>query len=227
VATQGLLAQVPLFSGLNRGELDDLAALMRRHRYAAGETIFHEGDAGTALYIIEKGEVKIILGSAEGKEVVLSLLGPGDFFGDLALLDGEPRSADAMAMEAAELLILQRHDFLRFIAEQPQVAINLMAVLSRRLRRVDQLVLDAAFLDVGTRLVRTLLDLAHTRGQAGSKGSVVITSRLTQSDLANMIGATRESINKCLRRYAEMGLVRHARGRLTLLDVERLRKELN
>jgi len=227
MATRGLLAQVPLFSGLNPGELDGVAALIRRHRYTAGEIIFHEGDAGTALYIIEKGEVKIVLGSAEGKEVVLSLLGPGDFFGELALLDGEPRSADAVAMEAAELLILQRQDFLRFVAEQPQVAINLMAVLSRRLRRIDQLVLDAAFLDVGTRLVRTLLELAQTRGQAGPKGTVVIASRLTQSDLANMIGATRESINKWLRRYAEMGLVRHDRGRLTLLDIERLRKELN
>ncbi len=226
MATRGLLAQVPLFSGLNPGELDGLAALIRRHRYTAGEIIFHEGDAGMALYIIEKGEVKIVLGSAEGKEVVLSLLGPGDFFGDLALLDGEPRSADAVAMETSELLILQRQDFLRFVAEQPHVAVNFMAVLSRRLRRVDQLVHDAAFLDVRTRLVRRLLDLAQTRGQAGPQG-VVIASRLTQSDLANMVGATRESINKWLGYCAEKGLVRHDRGRLTLLDIERLRKELS
>jgi CRP/FNR family transcriptional regulator, cyclic AMP receptor protein len=227
-AIQSLLAQVPLFSGLAPGELHGLTTLIRRHRYEEGEVIFHEGDAGTALYIIEKGEVKIVLGSAEGKEVVLSLLGPGDFFGELALLDGEPRSADAVAMETSDLLILQRHDFLRFVAEQPQVAVNLLAVLSRRLRRVDQLVLDAAFLDVRARLVRTLLELAQTRGQPGPPGpqSVVIASRLTQSDLANMIGATRESVNKWLRYYAQKGLVRHLRGRLTLLDVIRLREEL-
>lgn len=225
-AIQPLLAHVPLFSGLSPGELEGLATLISPHRYTAGETIFHEGDAGTALYIIEKGEVKIVLGSPEGKEVVLTLLGPGDFFGELALLDGEPRSADAVAMETSDLLRLLRQDFLRFVAEHPQVAINLMAVLSRRLRRVDQLVHDAAFLDVGTRLVRTLLELAETRGQAGPRGSVVITSRLTQSDLANMIGATRESTNKWLRRYAEIGLVSHNRGQLTLLDIERLRKEL-
>ncbi len=222
---QRLLAQVPLFSGLNPGELDGLAALVRRHRYATGEIIFHKDDAGTALYVIEKGEVKIVLGSAEGKEVVLSLLGPGDFFGELALLDGEPRSADAVAMETSELLILQRQDFLRFIVLQPQVAVNLMAVLSRRLRRVDQLVHDAAFLPVRLRLIRTLLDLAQTQGQAGSEG-VVIATPLTQTVLADMVLATRESINKWLGYYAEKGLVRHDRGRLTLLDIERLRKEL-
>jgi CRP-like cAMP-binding protein len=227
LAIQPLLTQVPLFSGLNPGELDGLAALIRRHSYAAGEIIFHEGDAGTALYIIEKGEVKIVLGSAEGKEVVLSLFRPGDFFGELALFDGEPRSADAVAKEASHLLILERQDFRHFITEHPQVALNLLAVLSRRLRRTDQLVADAAFLDVRARLGKLLLDLAQTRGQAGPQGSVVIASQLTQSDLADMVRATRESINKCLRLYAEEGLVRHDRRRLTLLDIERLRKEIS
>ena len=224
-ATHSLLAQVPLFSGLAPGELDGLTALIRRHRYEEGEVIFHEGDAGTALYVIEKGEVKIVLGSSEGKDVVLSLLGPGDFFGELALLDGEPRSADAVAKETSHLLILQRDDFLRFMIEQPQVAVNLMAVLSRRLRRVDQLVHDAAFLDVRTRLIRALLELAQTRGRPGPQG-VVIDSRLTQSDLANMVGATRESINKWLRYYTRKGLLHHYRGQITLMDLKRLRGDL-
>ncbi len=162
---QGLLAQVPLFSGLAPEELDGLTALIRRHRYAAGETIFHEGDAGTALYIIDKGEVKIVLGSAEGKEVVLSLFGPEDFFGELALLDGEPRSADAVAKEHSELLILQREDFAVHDRaatgrSEPHGRAKPPAPAGRSAMH------DAAFLDVRTRLIRALLELAQTRGQA-------------------------------------------------------------
>ena len=224
-AIQSLLAQVPLFSGLAPGELDGLTALVRRHRYEEGEVVFHEGDAGTALYVIEKGEVKIVLGSAEGKDVVLSLLGPGDFFGELALFDGEPRSADAVAKEASHLLIIGREDFLRFLADHSRVAMSLLAILSRRLRRTDELVRDAAFCNVPTRLVRKLLDLAQTRGRQGPQG-VVVASQLTQSDLANMIGATRESVNKWLRYYAQKGLLRYYRRQITLIDVKRLQADL-
>ncbi len=221
-----LLAEVPLFAGLTPEEMRSLGALLRRRRYATGEVIFHEGDAGTDLYIIENGEVKIVLGSAEGQEVVLGLLGRGDFFGELALLDGEPRSANAVAREACDLLLLGRQDFLQFLVDEPQVAVTLLAVLSGRLRQTDQIVHDAAFLDVRARLVKVLLNLAQTRGQASARG-IVITSRLTQADLANMVGATRESINKWLRFYERQGLVHHYRGRLTLVDLRRLREEVS
>jgi len=225
VSDQELLAQVPLFARLAPRELESLARLLRRRRYRAGEVIFHEGDAGTALYIVESGEVKIVLGSAEGKEVVLGLLGRGDFFGELALLDGEPRSADAVAVVASQLAVLQREEFTRFIRSTPRAAANLLAVLSRRLRRTDRLVHDAAFSDVRTRLLKLLLELGQTRGQPGP-GGVAITSRLTQGDLATMVGTTRESVNKWLRYYAGKGVLRHARGRLLLVDPERLRAEL-
>ncbi len=224
--SQTLLAHIPLFARLSAGELNSLAGLLRSRRYRAGETVFHEGDAGTALYLIEEGEVKIVLTSAEGKEVVLSLLGRGDFFGELALLDGEPRSADAVATVASTLLSLRREAFLHFIAEQPGVAGSLLAALSRRLRRTDQLVHDAALLDVRSRLINLLLELGQTRGQPGPQG-IVIGSRLTQGDLATMVGTTRESVNKWLRYYAGKGLVRHARGRLVLLDPDRLRNEVS
>ncbi|HEV2356335.1 MAG TPA: Crp/Fnr family transcriptional regulator [bacterium] len=202
-----------------------MATLFRRRRYKAGEPVFREGDPGTALYVIDSGEVKILLGGAEGKEVILSLLTPGEFFGELALLDGEPRSADAVATVPTELLVLSREDFHRFLREVPTVAVNMLAPLSRRFRRTDRLVHDAAFSDVRTRLTRLLLELGQTRGQAG-RGGVVIGSRLTQGDLANMVGATRESVNKCLRSLAEQGLVRHERGHLVLLNVDRLRAQL-
>jgi CRP-like cAMP-binding protein len=220
-----LLIRCPLFAELSMGESENLAALLRRRRYRGGDPVFREGDPGTALYIIEAGEIRILLGGSEGKEVVLALLGPGEFFGELALLDGEPRSADAVATANTDLLVLPRDDFVRFLRDVPAVAVNLLASLSRRFRRTDRLVHDAAFSDVRTRVTRLLVELAETRGTE-SHGGVVIGPRLTQGDLASMVGATRESINKCLRSYTAQGLVRHERGRLVLLNVERLRAQI-
>ncbi len=225
MSNRALLAQVPLFAQLVPEELDKLAALLRPHRYRAGEVVFHEGDAGTTLYIVKDGEVKVVLGSAEGKEVILALLGRGDFFGELALLDGQPRSADAVATTDTSMLILNREEFSRFMAEYPRFATSLLAVLSRRLRRTDHLVHDAAFSDVRTRLIKVLLELGQSKGAPGPRG-VVISSRLTQGDLANMVGTTRESVNKWLRHYAQRGLLRHDRGRMTLLDPQGLRADL-
>ncbi len=220
-----LLAEVPLFAQIKADELDLVASALRPHQYRAGEMIFHEGDAGTALYIIEEGEVKIVLGSPEGKEAVLGLLGRGDFFGELALLDGLPRSADAVAASPTRLLILNREDFLRLLAAHPGVAAGLLAALSRRLRRTDQLVHDAAFSDVRTRLLKVLLELGATKGKPGPEG-IVIASRLTQGDLADMVGTTRESVNKWLRHYERRGLIHHDRGRLTLVNPQGLRADL-
>jgi CRP/FNR family cyclic AMP-dependent transcriptional regulator len=220
-----LLVRSPLFAQLSPAEVEKVAALLRRRRYRTGEPVFREGDPGTALYVVETGEVKIVLGGAEGKEVVLSLLGPGEFFGDLALLDGEPRSADAVATVPTQTFVLPREDFLRFLREVPSVAVNVLAALSRRLRRTDRLVHDAAFSDVRTRVTRLLVELAETRGEP-VPGGVAIGPRLTQGDLASMVGATRESINKCLQYYVAQGLIRHERGRLVLTNVERLRAQI-
>jgi CRP/FNR family cyclic AMP-dependent transcriptional regulator len=219
------LARVPLFADLTTEELGALATSLRRRRSARGEVLFIEGDPGDSLYIIEEGRVKIALTSPQGKEVVLTILGPSDFFGDLALLDGEPRSADAIAVEACQLLLLRRQDFLSFIDAHPAAAKKLLAVLSRRLRRNAQLVQDAAFLDIPSRLARLLAGLADQEGQPAGTG-VVIGSRLTQTDLAGFIGASRESVNKWLRSFERQGLLRLERGRLVILDVERLREHI-
>ncbi len=221
-----LLAQVPLLSQLAPASLDGVAALMRRHRYAAGEVIFHQGDPGTALYIVEEGEVKIVLGSSRGDEVVLALFGRGDFLGELSLLDGEPRSAEAVATVPSVLWILPRDAFTSFLTAHPQAALVLLAAVSRRLRGADSRIHDGVFLDVRTRLVKLLVELADTRGRSGPHG-VTVASRLTQGDLAGMVGATRESVNKWLRYYTDRGLIRHERQRLIVVDPERLRAELS
>ena len=219
------LGRVPLFVELTAEELAALAMSLRRRQSARGEVLFIEGDPGDSLYIIEEGRVKIALTSAQGKEVVLTILGPSDFFGDLALLDGEPRSADAIAVEECQLLLLRRQDFHSFIDAHPGAAKKLLAVLSRRLRRNAQLVQDAAFLDIPARLARMLAEMADQEGQADGSG-VVIRSRLTQTDLAGLIGATRESVNKWLRSFERQGLLRSDRGRIVVLDVERLREHI-
>jgi CRP-like cAMP-binding protein len=224
VAYAQLLVQIPIFAHLQGEELEHLSALLRPRRFDKGEVIFHQGDVGTSLYIIRKGQVAIRLSSDDGKEVILTLLDRGDFFGELALLDGEPRSTDAVAREESDLLILQREDFQRFLDSRPQVAKGLLAALSRLVRRVTQLVHDSTFLDARTRLVRVLLELAQHQGKPTHEG-VVITQRLTQSELANLCGLTRESANKWLRFYVREGLLSYEGGQITLVQPDKLGRE--
>lgn len=219
-----LLAQVSIFEQLDGESLEQLSALLRTRRYAKGEVIFHQGDVGTALYVIRKGEVAIRLSSPDGKEVILALLDRGDFFGELALLDGEPRSTDAVAREETDLLSIQREDFRVFLNARPKVALGLLANLSRLVRHVTQLVHDTTFLDARARLVRVLLELARNQGQQGSEG-VVISQKLTQTELANLCGLTRESTNKWLRFYVREGLLAYEGGRITLVHPARLSRE--
>jgi CRP/FNR family cyclic AMP-dependent transcriptional regulator len=218
-----ILAQVPLFAELRREELAPLAARLRRRRYAKGAVVFLEGDPGTNLCIVETGVVKILLTSAEGKEIVLGLFGAGDFFGELALLDGEPRSADAIAAESSQLLLLERADFLRYLEANPRAVIWLLTVLGQRLRRDAELMQEAVFLDVPARLARVLLRLAGAPDQLGDV-PLVIPARLSQAELASMVGTTRESINRWLRAYERRGLIRQREGRIRLLRPAELQK---
>lgn len=211
------LAAVPLFADLPADDLETLAAALKRKRFAIGQTVFKEGDEGNSFYVIQSGLVKVQRGAATGKEVILAMLGPGDFFGELALLDGESRSADAVAKEESVTLILDRADFIAFIESRPIAAVRLLAALSHRLRLTDQLVQDAAFLDVPARLARAILALTDA---AGGKQLPA----MTQSELAAMVGATRESINRCLRTYQREGLVDYAAGVMRVLNPEELRR---
>jgi CRP-like cAMP-binding protein len=217
-----MLAQVPLFAPLPPDALDELSARLRRRPYNRGEAVFREGDAGTSLYIVQAGHVKLSLTSAEGREIIIDLLGPGDVFGELALLDGEPRSADAVATESSELLHLERDEFKRFVLQRPSLALELLAILSRRVRRDTQLLQDAAFLEVPARLARTILRLAEPSPDGGPS----VTPRLNQSDLAGLAGTTRETLNKWLGEFQDDHLIRLDKGRISVLDPHRLRQRL-
>lgn len=220
-----LLPRSLLFSGLSDEELSKLTSFVRRRRYRKGETVFHEGDAGSAVFFVEKGEVKIVLRSPEGKEAILGYRQQGDFFGEQALLDGEARSADVIATVTCDLLIVRREDFLQILNNYPAVAVNLLAVLSQRLRSTTRLVHAATFLDTRARVVKAILDLAHSKGVPDSSGAITIPG-LTQEDLGHMVGATRESVNKWLKFYERHGLLALHRGRLIVKQPQRLRQEI-
>ena len=223
-----VLAEVGLFADLTTAELIGLAALMRPRAYAKDEVIYLRGDPGTAFYVIASGKVKIALTSPDGKEIILRRLGPGGFHGELALLDDEPRSADAIATEPSVLLVLQRDAFRRFLADHPSAATKLLATVSHYLRRNAELIQDATFLDVPARLARVLLDLA-TDGTGSSDlpaPGAVIPDRMKQGELAALVGATRESINKWLGAFEKQGLIRFDKGEITLLRPSALKQRI-
>jgi CRP-like cAMP-binding protein len=223
LSAAAILARVPLFAGLSADDLAGLATGLRARQYARGEVVFLAGDPGSSLCIVQSGRVRLGFSSPDGRERSLALLGPGDFFGELALLDGRPRSADAVAAEPSRLLLLPRESFLQSLRSHPELAITLLGVLSERLRRDAQLLQDAAFLDVPGRLAGTLLRLAEPAAEGGENAGV-IPGRLSVAELATLVGATRESVSRWLSAFERGGLIRRQAGRIALLQPDELRR---
>jgi CRP/FNR family transcriptional regulator, cyclic AMP receptor protein len=216
-SAKDLLARLPLFQGLSPADLDDVLRHVRLRGYSRGTTIFHKDDPGALLYVILKGAVSITLPSSEGKDLVLSILSAGDFFGELSLFDEEPRSATAIAVEDdTQTLILPREDFLDLVRSHPEMAVHIMALLSRRLREADALAQDSALLDLPGRLARRLLELAERHGKRESDG-IRISLRLTQSELAALVGATRVATNRQLQRLQQQGAIKWQAQHITLV----------
>ena len=225
VSVRGALRSAPLFQGLDDHSLDLLEARMRGRVFRENETVFHREDIGNALYVIRSGRVKICLTAEDGRETVLALLSAGDCFGELAVLDGEPRSADAVAMERTETVMLTRSDFLNTLDQSPTLAKRIIVLLSRKLRQTNEQLADMVFYDVHSRVAKRLLDLAAAHGERRPEGTT-ITVPLTQQELANMVGATRESVNRVLRYYAGRGFIKVANQRITIVKPEGLRRQL-
>ncbi|MBV9119659.1 MAG: Crp/Fnr family transcriptional regulator [Chloroflexi bacterium] len=220
---EALLANTPLFAVLPADELKELARTTRTRIYQRGETIFRKDDPGYSLYIVVSGAVKISVSSYEGDEIILAIFTAGQFFGELALFDEEPRSADAEAIQTAEVLSVQREDLIRVLERRPRVAIiQLLKVLGQRLRATDELLQDAAFLDIPARLAKRMLELAEQHGQETPQG-VRINLRLTQQDLASMIGARRENVNRALAYYQSRGWLAKSQGYFTIMNEQALR----
>ncbi len=217
------LRGVPLFRLLNERQARELARVAHRYRYGAGQRIVTQGDSGDSFYVILSGQVKVSVMSPEGQEAILVVLDAGEGFGEFALLDDQPRSATIEATQPTEAVALRKDDFTRLLRQMPDIAIGLLKVLTKRLRDTDQLVQDAAFLDVGDRLAKKLLTLMDTHGRPGPQGSIELNLRLTQGELASMIGATRESVNKQLGAFRNEGVVAIDRQRIVILRPQSLR----
>ena len=212
---RALLTQSSLFHGLDPSALDDLTRRLQVRTRRAGALLVEEGEPGDAMFVVLEGRAKVVLFGENGREVTLSLLGPGDFFGEMALLDGAARSANVVADEAVTLLQLSRDAFVDHLRRHPQTAINLLGELSRRLRRADQAISDLTLCDVSHRLVRTLERLARKDGEERADG-VLLRRRPTQQDLANMVGSCRETISRTFTSLVKQGLM-VPRGRALLL----------
>lgn len=221
-----LLKNIPFFAKLAPDEVDELSNRLVQRRFAPGQIIFHLGDPGGLLYIITEGKVKISHSTPDGQEALLAILGAGDFFGELALLDDAARSATAEALDNTKTLTLHRTDFMRFIEDHPAFARHVLYILSRRIRHMNAQISDVFFLDLPGRLARTLLMLAKDHGRETAEGTLIELS-LTQTDLAEMTGATRVSINKALGRFRRANWVRAKGRKFTITNSEALQDEIH
>lgn len=217
-----LLERVPFLAALSDEDRRWLSERVRRRTYARGDIVFQKDDPGQSLFIVEEGTVRIYMPGAQGTDLTLAVMGPGDFFGDMSLLDGRPRSASAAAVTDATLLSLERADFTNLLRARPDAALAVLAEITGRLRGSDQMASDLAFLDASGRLARKLLELAERHG-VKRDGGVLLDVQLTQEDLANMIGVTRESVNRNLSMFRRLGLVASQGRKIILRDPEHLR----
>jgi CRP/FNR family cyclic AMP-dependent transcriptional regulator len=212
-----------LFQRADEDALMAIARHLRRRRFRRGETIFHQGDPGDALHVVSSGAVKIVLPSMEGEEAIIATLRTGDFFGELALLDGAPRSATAIALEATETWTLPRAALVTLLDQDKALRDSLLAGLAREIRRITGHVAELHFLDLGGRLASRLARLA--REAEPDANEVRLDWPYTQSDLASMIGGTRQSVNKLLSGLVDRGLVAIEKDKLVIPDVEALELE--
>jgi CRP-like cAMP-binding protein len=215
------LARCPLFANADERILSSIANRLRRRRFRRGEVIMHQGDPGDSLHVVASGAVKIVLPSAEGEEAIIATLRPGDFFGELALLDGAPRSATATSLEQSEMLVLPRAVFMDLLDNLPGLRDALLAGLARELRRLTGHVEELHFLDLAGRLAMRLTRLA-TEAEPDAEGSVRLDWPYTQSDLAAMIGGTRQSVNRLLSQLVDEGLITIEHDALVVTDINRL-----
>lgn len=221
-----LLATLPLFAQLQPEELRELFSHLKRRSYRHGEVIFHKDDSGSTMYIIAQGSVKISVPSELGNEIILSILSSGESFGELSLFDNRPRSATVTCAGPTEVFVLYRDDFIAYVNRHPRLALNIIESLSNRLRRTDNLVEDVIFLDIPARLAKKLLELSRTHGKKNPDGSVEIELRLTQLDIAYMLGTTRESVNRQLMAFEQRGFIALDRSRITILKPTELEKRI-
>ncbi len=218
---QSALRQAALFGGLGAQDLDRVTGLARRRAFRRDEAIFRQEDPPGPVYVITSGRVKVVVVSREGKESVLAYLSPADSLGELGALSNLHRSVDAVAVEPTETLYFLRDDFVELVSSIPAVALALIRQTTRRMRATNSVVGDMVFYDVPSRVAKRLLDLAKDFG-APTEAGIEIQIPLTQRELANAVGSTREMVNRILRHYKEAGYLQQRGDRVTILRPEGL-----
>lgn len=222
---QALLGSIPLFAELSEEQLAKVAGLAVVKNFSAREAVVHQGDPARSLFAIVRGRLKVASSGPDGRDVVLGIMSEGEVFGEVALLDGGLRSATCTAMEPCELLAIDRMEFMALLEQSPAIAVKLLQVLGARVRRLSQRSEDTALLDVPSRLARVLLDLAERFGEkrGAPVPGIVITLKLSQQELGDMVGATRESVNKNLGDWTRQGLLELVSGRMVILKIDEFR----
>ena len=212
-----VLEQSPLFAQMDENSRHELISLAMPRSFGAGEPVCRVGDPGGSMMAVLAGTVRISMPTVKGKEVILADLRPGQLFGEIALLDGKPRSANATALTKCDLLVLERRNVIPFLERNPAACLQLMELLCARIRRSDERMADLAFFELPSRLAKVLLSYASEKTGAEVRLS------LSQTELAEMVGATRENVNRCLRDWHRRGIVKLKDGWTIILDTEKLR----
>ena len=204
------LRAIPLFARLREGDVSRLASAARERTYPKNSVIVFEDDPGDALYVVVSGQVKVVLTAEDGREVILSVRDRGEFFGEMALIDDEPRSAHVIAIEDSRLLVMRREDFQRCLADIPEIAIGMLRALVSRLRQADDKIGGLVLLDVPGRVASLILDLAD------DNDGVNVTKRVTHHMIAQMIGSSRETVSRTMRALVEQGLIEASRKQIII-----------
>jgi CRP/FNR family transcriptional regulator/CRP/FNR family cyclic AMP-dependent transcriptional regulator len=222
IETIQALKKVPLFTNLTDAELKLLSSASSVKTFVKNQTIIHKSDEGDTFFSILAGKVKVVLTDEEGREYIVGILKQNEFFGELALLDGEPRSATVVAMMRTDVLVLKREDFLSQMTTNPEMCIKILGVLGVRLRKANQHIESLVFLDVCGRLARMLLDMAETQGRETGEG-IIVEVEHSRTDLANLIGTTRETLTRALKTLENMGYIDIRKNQFLIMNAAGLR----
>ncbi|MFT5287534.1 MAG: CRP/FNR family cyclic AMP-dependent transcriptional regulator [Planctomycetota bacterium] len=222
-----ILADVPLFASLAKGDLDAIASVATTRAIKAREELFHKGDSGSQVYVVASGQLKVISTSMDGDDLMFCVLDPGEIIGEIGLLADTPRTATVVAITKSELVVIDQREFRSLLRTRPEVSIELLAVVARRLVRVSEFVEDTQFLNLPVRLAKKFVDFAGVHGEPASSGGVLINLKLSQEEWGDLVGTTRESINKQLRTWTSEELIAVEKGKVIIRDLDAVEKLAN
>lgn len=223
LTNEEVVRKAPLFTALDDASASTLRASMKEVKINKGHTLFKEGDSGDRLFVVVEGKLKLGTSSGDGRENLLSILGPGDMFGELSLFDPGPRTATATAVTDSKLLSLANDQVIGWVTAHPEVSLQLLGRLAQRLRRTNEVLADLVFADVPGRVAKAIMDLGEKFGVKKDDG-LYVNHDLTQEELAQLVGASRETVNKALADFTTRGWVRLEPRAVVVLDYERLSK---